>query len=244
MPRGDDDTGDELGSPWPARPYAWPAPEGGLVHGVDAVDEFERVGAAAKKAAGPTEVTIKHTPKHGKNPPWLTWGNNKVVSVTGLPLVDSSSDYVQLVNVRYGRPESWRFFLAAQILGNQDDVPHIVPTVEFQLTIGTGFTTFTANFFQTLQFEDGANSVGDVRMCTTVQQHQPNLFFIPPATQAPNLIEVIPAQDLYIAARVVTEGSIGAGNVVTMGMTAMVTPNVHVRPGWHLDIFAGGEENY
>ena len=243
----DEHAGDELGRPasWPTpagfaqAPYEWPYPGATIVHGPEALAEAAEVGRAP---AGPQTVRVQHEPKHGKNPPWLTWGNTKVIDIVGIPLADSVSDQVQLVNVRYGRPETWRFFLAAKILNNRDGNPNIVPTVEFAVTIGNGFTSFTIDFFQTLEFEVGANQIGEVRMCTQVQQHPANTFFTP--NQAPNLLELLPAQDLYIAARVVSEGSIGAGNLVSMQATAMVAPNVHVRPGWHLDIFAGGEERF
>jgi hypothetical protein len=241
MARGDDDAGDELGRPgsWPSVGYDWPAPPHGLVHGVQAVDEFAEVGAAAKKDAGPLPVTIKHTPKHGKNPPWLTWGNTQVQTVTGIPLAASIGPYVQLVNLRYGRPETWRFFLAAKLLATGDSLPPVVGvTVEYQVTIGNGFTSFTADFFQVLEFAAGAQ-LGDVRMCTSTEQEAAKL-----SDTAPNVLELIPAQDIYVAARIVTEGSINAGNTLTMAMTAMVAPNVHVRPGWFLDIFPGAEENY
>ena len=261
----DEDAGDVLAGPshWPTargfpeQAYEWPpAPPGAiqhpgaLVHGQEAVDGYaahdeehaHEVGKAAPK--GPQPVTVVHSPKHGKNPPWLTWGNTQILSVVGIPLAASISPYVQLVNLRYGRPETWRFFFAAKLLSTSDGNPPVVtPTIEFQVTIGNGFTTFTADFFQTFEFEIGAQ-LGDVRMCTSVQQHNANTFFTSPGPKAPNLIELIPAQDLYIAARLVTEGSIGDGIRLDMSATAMVAPNVHVRPGWHLDIFAGGEERF
>jgi hypothetical protein len=257
----DEDAGDELAGPshWPRavgfreEPPAdyWPHANPTIVHGPEALEGYAQhdeehaheVGKA-KAPAGPQQVSIVHNPKHGKNPPWLTWGNTQNIHVVGIPLGASISPYVQLVNLRYGRPETWRFFLAAKLLSTSDGNPPVVtPTIEFQVTIGNGFTTFTADFFQTLEFEVGAQ-LGDVRMCTSVQAHNANTFFTSPGPKAPNLIELIPATDLYIAARLVTEGSIGVGIGLDMSATAMVAPNVHVRPGWHLDIFAGGEERF
>jgi len=250
----DEDAGDELAGPsnWPGAvgfaptPYEWPHPGATIVHGEHALDEFEEVGRGHKAPPppppGPQAVKIVHDVKHGKNPPWITWGNTQNLQVTGIPLAASISPYVQLVNLRYGRPETWRFFLAAKLLSTSDGNPPVVtPTIEFQVTIGNGFTTFTADFFQTLEFEVGSQ-LGDIRMCTQVQAQPANTFF--GANNAPNILQLIPAQDLYIAARLVTEGSIGAGIVLDMSATAMVAPNVHVRPGWHLDIFAGGEERF
>lgn len=250
----EEDAGDVLAGPahWPRavgfadRPYEWPYPNATIVHGPAALSELEHVDAEVGRApAGPQTVKIQHEPKHSKNPPWLTWGNSKNIEVVGIPLAASISDYVQLVNVRYGRPETWRFFLAATLLQTSDNnPPPVAVTVEFLTTIGNGFTSFTAPFFQTFEFPAGGGSaIGDVLMCTQVQQRKPNTFF-DAANPAPNVLELIPAQDLYIAARIVTEGSIGAGIGLTMSATAMVAPNVHVRPGWHLDIFAGGEERF
>lgn len=250
MPRGDDDAGDELGRPgswphpegFPSNPYEWPYPGAHIVHGDEAQAAYEHeVGKAAP--AGPQTVKIAHEPKHAKNPPWLTWGNTVVQQVTGAPLVPSFGPLAQLVNVRYGRPETWRFLLAAKLLGTQSgNLPPVAVSVQFQVTIGNGWTSFTQDFFQTLEFELGAQ-FGDSRICTEVQLHPANTFFAG-SNPAPNVVQWLPAQDLYIAANIATEGSINAGEVLTMSMTAMVAPNVHVRPGWHLDIFAGGEEKF
>jgi hypothetical protein len=242
---GDDETGDELAGPagWPSEQgfpqgaYEWPPAPPGLVHGVDALDEYSEVGKAAPK--GPQAVKVVHEPKHGKNPPWLTWGNTVVQTVTGQPLVASIGPLVQLVNLRYGRPETWRFFLAANLLSTSDGNPPVVDVqVQFQLTIGNGFTSYTDNFFQVLEFA-AASPLGSARLCTQSEQLPAKL-----SDTAPNVIELIPAQDVYIAANIVTTGSIGAGVELSMALTAMVAPNVHVRPGWHLDIFAGGEERF
>ncbi|HET7378504.1 MAG TPA: hypothetical protein VFJ24_00550, partial [Gaiellales bacterium] len=119
----EEDAGDVLAGPnhWPRalgfaqQPYEWPYPGATIVHGPEAVDELAEVGRGAAPA-GPQTVKIAHEPKHAKNPPWITWGNTKNIEVTGIPLAASISDYVQLVNVRYGRPETWRFFLAATLL--------------------------------------------------------------------------------------------------------------------------------
>ena len=185
-----------------------------------------------------TKVEIEHKPAHGAGlPPWGTWGDTKIFEVTGVPLASSISAYQQLVHFEYKRPESCRFFFAARLLSSTTLPLPVSVTMEFQVTFGNGFTTFQSDFFQTLEFAVGFANPGDLRMCTQIEAFKANT-----AQTAPNIIEVLPASNFYVNARIVTLGSINAGTKLVMQATALVAPNVHVRPGWWLERFPGKEE--
>jgi hypothetical protein len=160
----------------------------------------------------------------------------------------------QVAKIAYGRPETWAFFIGAEII---DGVPSggggdLLVKVDVDVMPGIGRT-----FFDTQQ----AISTGIVG--TPVEVSLVQFFWrIPPATQ-PTLarkkwtqvgrtplldddvatsaekVEYITAESLQVQSKLSVLGA--AGGSAKVAVTALFAPLSHVRPEWFLKKFQGEE---
>ena len=165
-------------------------------------------------------------------PPWHMWGTIQNGQMTGVALVSSDVLLQQLVRVDYKRPETWSFLFWVQLQSATADVP-VAVNFDFNVIIGVGRSAAIIEPFKRVQFPLAATTAANINAT------HPFLFgtrvqvpLLDPADTVPNLVEWFPAQDITIAGRATSTGSIGAGNVLSFQMGAFVAPRSHVRPDW------------
>ena len=190
--------------------------------------------------------------------PWTLWGKTEVLELRQIPPIRTATTTTQLVKVNYKRPESWRFFLAAQLLTG-DPVPGPVTAVvvaRYLLSVGIGRSSFTTqpndvgNNGSAIAFGEfrwsippGAvpgdpNQFGNVKWTTVVST--PPLDDTAP-TPVRKDVDVIVSEDIQIQGEAFVLVFPVATWKCTISMTAYVAPNVHVRPDWFVRMFKGGE---
>ncbi len=146
----------------------------------------------------------------------------------------------QLASINYGRPETWSFFLSAQLIGVEGVLPGNAMRVEISLGIGAGRSTSELEQFQffdwtALQLIVPSRSL----MCTSVEAPAENLN-----RTGPNVIEWLPAQQIQCLARGYFQGSVPSNtSTVKVAVAAYFAPRTHIRPEWYRTppIFNGGE---
>lgn len=168
-------------------------------------------------------------PRLGSLPPWHMWGNQLQVDLvaTGAPFDISSP---QLVNINYGRPDTWNFTLWQQIVACSNPGGVGVVQARFNLTVGIGRTKFTIEDFVTF-IDATLPIVGSTAYTTTALDFQ----------ATPRLVTEIGAQDIILNCNTIITGGAAPGTTVSMIVGAMFTPVTHVRPDWFVDEFADGE---
>jgi hypothetical protein len=170
--------------------------------------------------------------------PWHMWGSFETFSLTnGSPglLLNQKK---QLTQVRYARPESWRFFFAARLVGGVTTTPASV-FCKFNLTMGLGRSTVEVNAFEQFVFSPG---IGPIAAATKYSSsvNGPNRDDRVVAPFPQNVVDTLVAQDLQIQAEVQYQSGI-VGNLVQVEMHAYFAPESHIRPEWFLRQFPGTE---
>jgi hypothetical protein len=169
--------------------------------------------------------------------PWHMWGSNQEIELSGAFAAQSTFVSSQMLQVHYGRPESWRFwfeFDVHEVTGTVD--PGATVQVFFQATFGVGRTTTRLESFCTLECTGPANiQPGVIRCCSSVEFPAENS-----ARVSPNIVDHFVAETIQITAnsRLVEAD---ASLVVRGSVLAFVAPDVHLRPEWHIHQFPGGE---
>ena len=168
-------------------------------------------------------------PKLGRLPPWHMWGNQLDVHLvsTGAPADLVSS---QLVNINYGRPETWSWLLWYQIVRSTAAGQVGVMQVRFNVTLGIGRTKVTIPDF--VLFIEGPplpGAGGFVYTTTT------------PDDQA-RIVTDLPSQDIIVNVNSIITGGAAPGLEIDLIVGAMFAPKSHVRPEWWEGQFRGGED--
>lgn len=160
-------------------------------------------------------------------PPWHLWGSVQSVSVES-DIVHFSTTQ-QLAQIRYARPESWRFYFKVAVLNIQGSAVGSTMTTDFNLSIGVGRATTLIKPFARFIFTPAELSALTVKQITSVE-----LLGESAARTSPNIIEVFPAQTIQVDTVTTFDvlGLILPGSKIEC--TAFFAPNVHVRPEWHL----------
>ena len=174
-----------------------------------------------------TSCSEKETMLNGI-PPWHMWGNQLEVDLvaTGSPF-DLSSQ--QLVNINYGRPDTWTWIFWCQITESSNPGGTGVVQARFNLTTGVGRTRLTVKDFVTFIYTTLPN-VGTSYTTTTADTEK-------------RIITDIPAQDIILNVNSIITGSAAPGTVVKMQVGAMFAPKSHIRPEWYEGNFRGGEDD-
>jgi hypothetical protein len=182
------------------------------------------VGLAAAAGVGASLLYRKHQMKTASVSPWHMWGSQSTVPLVSTftsPVVTSS----QLCNVKYKRPDTWRFFFFGKLI-QSDTVPFGSGTVHarFNLTFGVGRSTFTLGPAIDLTWDP--TQVGETRFCTEILDSQGRPF------------GQFPAETIMVICDANYQSAIGTFNCqVEVG--AFVAPVHHARPDWVLHHFAG-----
>ena len=176
------------------------------------------------------------------NPPWLMWGNSQVIDFDanilgtgeGGVLVPSPG---QVARIAYGRPETWRFLLSAKLLnvGSFSEINSI--EVFFDLNIGVGRSQVWLTDFEHYTFANPLKN-NDIIWSTSVLGPARTVNEDP----ALNRTELLTAEAIQVAARALFV-DFNPTDHVQVEVTAMFTPNTHVRPEWYNGDFPGGEHN-
>lgn len=188
--------------------------------------------------------TDEDEPLANNLPPWHMWGNGQTVVVNHAVaiLITQTS---QLARISYGRPESWRFFLAARILDSSTDNAGVPDSGQLQiawkLVIGLGRAQHTIDNFALFNFTWVAptNPVGLQKY--TSQVDTPLLSDIV-ATSA-QTIDTIVAQDIQLSADLDFTGGAVPVKTLTVELDCFFSPITHVRPEWYRCEFRGSEDH-
>lgn len=170
-------------------------------------------------------------------PPWHMWGNELPVTLvaTGAPFDIVSP---QLVNINYGRPETWSWIMWARVVSNSAGgaVPGVVQ-VRFNLTAGVGRTKLTMDDFVTFIYSPLLPALGTSWTTSTTDD-------TPLAVGATaRIVQDFPAQDIILNANCIITGGAPPGTIVELQIGAMFSPKSHIRPEWYEGRFPGGEDN-
>jgi hypothetical protein len=186
-------------------------------------------------------------------PPWSLWGNSQTIDLPPVAPVNFVTPLPNtLVRVQYGRPETWRFLFHVQnqTQGLANTLPGETAQIEvsFDVIVGVGRSAVTIPDFKTFAFIYGNGGflfAGWTAFATSTF----GVNQIGGTPDPPPLIDLIPGQDITIVAKAahLSDSVVpGASPTAKVAISAMLTPNVHVRPDWHLDSglqnqFQGGE---
>ena len=159
------------------------------------------------------------------------WGNELPVDLiaTGAPFDIISP---QLVNINYGRPETWSWIMWVRIISDSGIGNPGVVQVRFNLTIGVGRTKLTMNDFVTFIFTPILPTLGDHYTTTTLDD----------TPDADRVLSDFPAQDIILNANCIITGGAAPGTTVSLQVGAMFAPKSHIRPEWYEGRFPGGED--
>lgn len=170
--------------------------------------------------------------------PWKMWGQKRTVIGFG----GQFNPPDQLARVTYKRPESWRFFLAAQIVAGPVQAAPSTLTVYFDLAFGVGLTQFstppqsnTSNFHY-FRWQIPALQEPSAQPAKWTTQARGPLW--DDALPESSLTDVVVAQDIQAYASVAPS----AAGEYQVACTAFFAPNVHVRPDWFSLQFSGAEK--
>jgi hypothetical protein len=190
-------------------------------------------------------------PKHGAGvPPWHMWGGHQTMAIpqsaggASSPLVPTPG---QVTRISYGRPETWRWMFGCKLLAGPDTTAigqHVSLGIHFDLSIGIGRSVMLIPDFELYQFNwDDGQAFPQDRFVWSSQSITPGRTFVAPATSTnPGVCDHFVAQDIQCTVRCFLQELSIPSAPVTVELSALFAPNVHLRPEWHLHTFPGGEE--
>jgi hypothetical protein len=182
--------------------------------------------------------------------PWLLWGQELNVPIESDVVRFNTSP--QLVQIRYARPESWRFFFKVQIGTIQGSTAGAVMQVDYNLTFGVGRNTTSMGStvdangaaagtpFARFRFDAavaGEFVSGSYKCCSSVEFPKENNTRV-----SNNVVDHIVAETIQLQTLVTFPSGLG---LLTPGSsivcTAFFSPEVHIRPDWFIRNFPGNE---
>jgi hypothetical protein len=174
-----------------------------------------------------------------KNSPWLMWGGAESITLSATSPGQLLTRSVQLTQVRYGRPTTWRYFFAANLLGGLTTAPAPV-LVDFNLTMGTGRSTVVVPSFEHYRFNPGIGAVAPVqKYSASVNGPVRDDSSVAPFPQ--NALVQLPLETVQIQA-VVSYQANSVGDNVQIEVHSYFAPEVHIRPEWFKGEFSGDED--
>ncbi len=154
------------------------------------------------------------------------WGATQIITIP--PNVNPVDTFtMQLANVEYGRPDTWRFFLAVDVLEYNQTLTGSLQ-VDFIVSIGLGRANvqtkpFTRFFWSSAQLTQGVN-LSQFR--TTTKQTLTDTGGDPPESLYAPECELIPAQS--IQCQVIASAPQGTSGNVVLACSAFFAPNMHL----------------
>ena len=111
-------------------------------------------------ASGPAQFQPRSAGQpwlRGAVSPWHMWGNTQRLSVpvellvAGAPKLPGIAG--QLVKISYGRPETWRWLLAARLLSGPNNTPTFFSTLFIEFLMSTGIGRSAISLYGTPPYE-------------------------------------------------------------------------------------------
>ncbi len=173
------------------------------------------------------------------NPPWLMWGDSKQVEHTQVANAEGAvlPPTGQIIRIDYGRPETWRFLLFAQLLDVAVTSEIIEVDVYFDMVPGLGRVQNILRDFEHFNFPSPIANYQQI-WSTSVVGPLRNAADDPML----NKVELLTFQSLSVNARVELNGGVNAGDRLVVEVSAYFSPNVHLRPEWQSGMFPGSED--
>ncbi len=136
------------------------------------------------------------------SPPWHMWGNQLEVNLvaTAAPFDIEST---QLVNINYGRPETWSWLFWAQVVADSGIGNPGVVQVRFNLTTGVGRTRLTLADFVTFIWTPTLPNLGLSYTTSTTDDT--------PGPAAAQILSDIPAEDIVLNVSSIITGGAAPG---------------------------------
>lgn len=179
-------------------------------------------------------------------PPWHLWGNLQPITVNaGGFAAPTFNQETQLAKVAYKRPETFHWLFVARLI-SINPVPAGIQEagvqVDFDLTVGLGRSTTKLTSFEQFRwlwndtFAGGNIPRTRFALMYSTQVQAPlreyNLV-APPASQQPNVIDQLVAENIQLQVRVADIGNYVY--TLEMEVSAYFAPKTHVRPEWYCD---------
>lgn len=171
-------------------------------------------------------------------PPWHLWGTTQRLTFQDNVVAGSLRPFqtAQILDVKYGRPETWKFAFAATLV-QVTGAPANAIRVDLALTFGVGRSIVKIPTF--IFWEWTVVQMGSLlnvpRLVQSTEQPAENT-----ARTSINLVETISAETIQAQANNVSEG-LNPGCTFTVDISGLVTPFTHIRPEWQLRHFPGNE---
>lgn len=194
---------------------------------------------------------MSHT-AFGTMPPWHLWGNTQRLTlqpyaVGNPPIINQQT----LLRVRYGRPETWRFLFAFEIVAGGSatvGAEQATVAVEYQLIVGIGRSMIKIRGFleQTIDWSGGFQPRRNQLVFQTATLAQPSIPF-PANPVERTVIDQFVAQDITLEVFAHYFTDVAAPVPAEIEVHGQVAPNTHVRPDWYqigkpaAQQFPGGE---
>lgn len=208
-------------------------------------------GAAPARPARPPETPMNNpnANRFADIAPWHMWGSSQTLTIVNNGGTRLQSQDVQLAKINYKRPETWRFFFAARIVGADAAVPGPVAldiAVFYSVTLGVGRDVWRsptmADFLAIQQFFVEFRyivPVGVVPGFSNYNWKYTDKGVTPPLDDSNPLtsvheIDTIVSEDIQCQASVVIlqPNHMAPGSTMQVEVAAFFAPNVHVRPDW------------
>lgn len=185
--------------------------------------------------------------------PWHMWGNTVEITAQTGPAgagTIAGPSPSQLFRVNYRRPETWSWFVGAQLVdGDISDVDlQVIVQVHFILGVGRSVFLTEGNFpgqVPVVEFRwsvpIGVRPGAGNSKKWTVRAPTPRLDDLTAGSE--EKFDWLVAQDIQAKARgfLVLTAPSAVNNRVVIQISAWVAPRVHVRPDWFIEEFTGAE---
>jgi hypothetical protein len=184
----------------------------------------------------------------GTLPPWHMWGTHAILSATQTGPLAVVAQGQQLARVNYKRPEHWRFWLGARLVGGNVNagIGVMQIAVHFAVIIGVGRSNFatqaTTGNDPALVFNKYFHDfVFVVPVGVAPGQQNDNIKYVTQVTSPPTndniatsttIVNRLVAQDIQCSCSLELV-SVAVGQTVQAEAYSFFAPNVHVRPDWY-----------
>jgi hypothetical protein len=183
-------------------------------------------------------------------PPWHMWGSRQTISLDA-SLGAQKGPTKQLARISYGRPETWAFFFAADIVAGPVDGAPFELACRFEVLNGVGRGVWNTSD------TSGSDSFARFSWLIPAGQNPLTLFSKSKWTasvQSPEMrdgdassslvVDRIVGQDIQVAAYLYPLNLLGQTGRYIVDVAAFLAPMSHVRPEWFEGKFPGDENQF
>jgi hypothetical protein len=170
------------------------------------------------------------------------WGDSETLQLSA-SVLGTPARSTQLAKITYKRPESWNFAFQAILESMSAPTADFTLDIWFDLTIGIGRTFIKIPEFEHYRlFNAGGVGTPIPQMFWSTQVPSPNRsrsITAPATNSGPGVTDFFVAEDIQCQCRVLFLGS--PANNISLQVSSLFAPRVHVRPEWFEGQFRGGE---